>query len=68
MSMKEKYLEEYEKYKDIEITTGDYSNKDGIRFSVLSINEEEQKAEVQTTKSGVIKTRTLHWCRKNLRK
>ena len=66
MSMKEKYLEEFEKYKHIEITPGEYVNKDGIGFRVLSINEDV--ATVQTIRSGMTRTRTLHWCRKNLKK
>jgi len=62
--MKEKYLIEFEKYKHIEVYPGNYINKNKIEFRIISINED--KAEVQTIKSGMIKTRTLHWCRKNL--
>lgn len=64
MSQKEKYLEEFEKYKHIQINLGDYKNKDGIEFEIVSISNET--ADVKTKKSGVIKTRTLHWCRKYL--
>lgn len=64
MSQKEKYLEEFEKYKHIQISLGNYKNKDGIEFEIVGISNET--ADVKTKKSGVIKTRTLHWCRKYL--
>lgn len=64
MSQKEKYLEEFEKYKHIQISLGNYKNKDGIEFEIVRVSNE--MAEVKTKKSGVIKTRTLHWCRKYL--
>ncbi len=60
------YLEEYEKFKHIEVLVGFYCLSNNPRFlcRVLSINGEN--AEVESTNSGLTRTRTLHWCRKNL--
>jgi hypothetical protein len=61
------YLQEYERLKHIEIIPGDYENISGIKFQILSVDKELETAKVKTVKSGVLNTRTLHWCRKNLR-
>jgi len=66
--MKQKYLEEYEKYKHIKIKHEIYrlrSNRQ-IMYEVLDINDREEKAVVKSMASGVERERTLHWCRKNL--
>ena len=66
--MKNKYLEEYEKYKHVTIEPRQYelrSNKT-IRYEVLSVDEEFEKVVIKTLSSGIERTRTLHWCRKNL--
>lgn len=65
MSMKERYLEEYEKFKHIEIAPGLYS-QNGIEFEIVSVDNEKDCATIKTIKSGVIKVKTLHWCRKKL--
>jgi hypothetical protein len=61
-----KYIEEYEKYKDMVIKPGFYVNKKRtiIEYEVLSIGLDE--ATLKTVKSGHVTTKTLHWCRKNL--
>ena len=61
-----KYIEEYEKYKDVVIKPGFYINKKRIiiEFEVLSVGVEE--VVLKTGKSGYVTTKTLHWCRKNL--
>jgi len=62
-----RYLEEYEKYKDVKISIGPCQHKtEHIDYEIVEINEEEQWVIVKTTKSGFTKKRTLHWCRKNL--
>ena len=61
-----KYIEEYEKYKDMIIKPGFYINKNRtiIEYEVLSVGLTE--AVLKTVKSGHVTTKTLHWCRKNL--
>ena len=61
-----KYIEEYEKYKEVVIKPGFYINKKRIiiEYEVLSVGIDE--AVLKTVKSGHVTTRTLHWCRKNL--
>jgi len=61
-----KYIEEYEKYKDVVITPGFYINKNRpiIEYEVLSLGLDE--VVIKTVKSGHVATKTLHWCRKNL--
>jgi hypothetical protein len=60
------YLQEYERLKHIEVIPGDYENSSGIKFQILSIDKDSDTAQVKTVKSGLVKNRTLHWCRKNL--
>ena len=61
-----KYIEEYEKYKDMVIKPGFYVNKKRtiIEYEVLSVGLDE--AVLKTVRSGHVITKTLHWCRKNL--
>ena len=61
-----KYIEEYEKYKDVVIAPGHYLHKSRpiIEYEVLSVGIQE--AILKTVKSGHVTTKTLHWCRKNL--
>ena len=61
-----KYIEEYEKYKDVVITPGFYINKNRpiIEYEVLSLGLDE--VVIKTVKSGHVATKTLHWSRKNL--
>ena len=61
-----KYIEEYEKYKDVVIEPGFYLNKNRpiIEYEVLSFGFDE--AVIKNVKSGHVTTKTLHWCRKNL--
>jgi hypothetical protein len=61
-----KYLEEYEKYKHISITEGSYHIKDKpyLKYEVVSVDMEEEKAVIEREDSR--QTKTLHWCRKNL--
>ncbi len=68
MNGQQRYLEEYEKYKHIQVNEGEYSLKSNptIKVMIMSINEEAERALVRTLKSGNERERTLHWCRKNL--
>ena len=61
-----KYIEEYEKYKDVVIAPGFYLNKNRpiIEYEVLSFGLDE--VVIKNVKSGYVTTKTLHWCRKNL--
>ncbi len=66
--MKQKYLEEYEKYKYIKIENQIYTLKSNelILYEVVDISEREERATVRSVASGMERERTLHWCRKNL--
>jgi hypothetical protein len=68
MSSQRKYLEEYEKYKHVQLEEGEYVMKSNpaIKVAIVSINEETERALIKTLKSGNERERTLHWCRKNL--
>jgi len=68
MSGQQRYLEEYEKYKHIQLEEGEYAMKSNptIKVMIMSINEEAERALVRTLKSKNERERTLHWCRKNL--
>tara|TARA_Y100001963_G_C6656172_1_gene388155 strand:- start:266 stop:487 length:222 start_codon:yes stop_codon:yes gene_type:complete len=61
-----KYMEEYEKYKDVVIQPGYYVNKNRpvVQYEVISVGIKE--AVIRTMKTGYVTTKTLHWCRKNL--
>jgi hypothetical protein len=64
----EMYFQEYEKYKHIEILTGDYKLKTtaDVVITVMSINLEKEEVAFITKHSGVRNIKTLHWARKNL--
>lgn len=61
-----KYMEEYEKYKDVVIAPGYYLNKNRpiVQYEVTSVGIDE--VTLKTVKTGYVTTKTLHWCRKNL--
>jgi hypothetical protein len=66
--MKNKYLEEFEKYKHIKVSPGLFELKNtSIKYEVLEVNEEKNEAIVKTVSSGNVATKTVHWCRKNLK-
>ncbi len=64
----QKYLEEYEKFKHIEVCPGIYTRKSRahIQIQVESVNAEDEKVTMKTLSSGHRFVKTLHWCRKNL--
>ena len=66
--MKNKYLEEYEKYKYVKITPQRYRLKSNkvIAYEVLEIDEKYERVYLRTVHSKHELTKTLHWCRKNL--
>ena len=68
MNMREKYLKEYEKYKDVRRSLGEYKLKsnNSIRYEIVGINETTERAELKNVRSGNMMGKTLHWCRKNL--
>ena len=66
---KKKYLEEYEKYKDVELSLNEvYSKKSRTaeKVQLIDIDEESEMARVKNLRTEVLQTKTLHWCRKNL--
>tara|TARA_R110002020_G_scaffold256852_1_gene470514 strand:- start:926 stop:1147 length:222 start_codon:yes stop_codon:yes gene_type:complete len=62
----QKYLEEFEKFKDVIITPGRYHHKGAafVEYEVIEIGVDE--VVIKTLSSNHITTKTLHWCRKNL--
>lgn len=75
----EKYLQEFEKYKNIEILEGKIynicsggpNNKQpyrNIRYLVLKVDLINNSVQLQRTDktNPIILTKTLHWARKNL--
>ena len=66
---KKKYLEEYEKYKNVELQLNEvYAKKSRTteKVQLIEIDEEAEMARVKNVRSVVLQTKTLHWCRKNL--
>lgn len=68
MSQKEKYLEEYEKYKHIELSYGFWFLKKQpfIVYDMYLI--EDDIVYLRQTATENCFTKTPHWCRKNLQK
>ncbi len=68
MSQKEKYQEEYEKFKHVNITCGKYklASNNFIEYLIIGIDEQKEMATLLTLSSKNVKQKTLHWCRKNL--
>jgi hypothetical protein len=66
---KQKYLTEYNKYKNVELSLDEvYVKKSRTTEKVvlLEIDEEAQVARIKNLRTGTLLTKTLHWCRKNL--
>ena len=61
-----KYLEEYEKYKHIEISLGTYcvKNRPHLVYEIISVDQTGDTATLQ--REGATQVKTLHWCRKKL--
>jgi len=66
---KKKYLVEYNKYKDVKLLLNEtYAKKSRTseKIMITEIDEEAQVARVKNLRTGMLQTKTLHWCRKNL--
>ena len=66
---KKKYLEEYEKFKDVELTLNEiYSKKSKTSelVEIVDIDNESEMGRIKNVRTGNVQTKTLHWCRKNL--
>ena len=66
---KKKYLEEFEKYKDVDLQLNEvYAKKSrsSEKIEIIDIDEESQMARIKNLRTEVLTTKTLHWCRKNL--
>ena len=66
---KQRYLEEYEKYKDIQLTLNEtYSkkSKQTEKVQLIEIDETANVAIVKNLRTENTQIKTLHWCRKNL--
>lgn len=69
MSREEEVRAEIERLKNIPIQPGNYIHlTEPIKYSIISVDEENQTAIVRTEKSGFDRARTLHWCRKHLKR
>ena len=66
---KRKYLEEYEKYKDVKLLLNEiYAKKSRTseKVELVEIDDEAEVARVKNLRTNTLQTKTLHWCRKNL--
>ena len=66
---KKKYLEEYEKYKNIILSLNEvYVKKSKIteKIQLLEIDEKSELVRLKNLRTGNLQIKTLHWCRKNL--
>jgi len=66
---KKRYLEEYEKYKNVDLQLNEvYSKKSKTseKVELVEIDEESQMARIKNLRTETLLTKTLHWCRKNL--
>ena len=66
---KRKYLEEYEKYKDIKLHLNEVYRKKSRtteKVELVEIDEKAEMARVRNLRTNTLQTKTLHWCRKNL--
>ena len=66
---KKRYLEEYEKYKNVDLQLNEvYSKKSKVseKVELVEIDEESQMARIKNLRTETLLTKTLHWCRKNL--
>jgi len=66
---KQRYLEEYEKYKDVELTLNEtYSKKakQTEKVQLVEIDETANVAIIRNLRTENTQIKTLHWCRKNL--
>ena len=66
---KQKYLTEYNKYKNVQLSLDEvYVKKSRTTEKVVlvEIDEENEMARIKNLRSGTLLTKTLHWCRKNL--
>jgi hypothetical protein len=61
-----KYLEEYEKYKHIQIDVGEYHIKNNIAIVYVVTSITENSVMVTNKNSGFAQEKTIHWARKNL--
>ena len=66
----EAYDEELERQKSITLVPGIYKliSEPSIKFEILEVNEESNKAKIKTLKSGNIQEKTIYWCKKRLAK
>ena len=65
----QRYLEEYEKYKHVELEANVVyckKSRQTERVMILEINDSENVVQVKNLRTENIQYKTLHWCRKNL--
>ncbi len=64
----QKYFEEYDKYKHILIEENRkyvVTNRPSTVYEVVSISQTDERVSLKNS-TGIIVSKTLHWCRKNL--
>jgi len=65
----QRYLEEFEKYKHVQLSTSEiYAKKSMITEKVIikKIDKKRDVAIIKNIRTGSEQKKTLHWCRKNL--
>jgi len=66
---KQRYLEEYEKYKDVQLTLNETyfkKSKQTEKVQLVEIDETANVAIIKNMRTENTQIKTLHWCRKNL--
>ena len=66
---KKRYIEEYEKYKNVDLQLNEVyakKSKASEKVELVEIDEESQMARIKNLRTETLLTKTLHWCRKNL--
>jgi len=66
---KQRYLEEYEKYKDVQLILNETyfkKSKQTEKVQLIEIDETANVAIVKNLRTENTQIKTLHWCRKNL--
>ena len=65
---KRNYLVEYNKYKDVVLSLEETYIHDSEKYKIVEIDDHASVAKVRNLTTGVSRTKSLHWCRKNLLK
>jgi len=69
MSGMQRYLDEYEKYKNVQLETNVVyckRSRQTEEIMILDIDQDKDSAQIKNMRTENVQHKTLHWCRKNL--